>query len=517
MEYDAFLPHKEYQAQAQTQGQPRSPSSRTSLQAQQQQQQFYHNSGGCGAGGERRDGQPLTVPEQSVGAMQQPYYQSPTLSASQALPARSLAAPGGPGASGGGLDVSHSPSFQGYHQPVQYQPALQTSPPLPMQGAPVSHPGYRASLSGYASSGPGEPLGASGYGSGGEEHLDYVVDPYRSAYSQQHTASVLPYHEDLNQPSYNPRYSIISSSGTSGQHYPMQMLHNRDSNQALLSAPFQPQASPVMHQLSQAESRMSQPLHQRGQELEEDESDRLRRASHSKDDLNASQTKAFATLDDSEAEEQEKGESRWREKKRCPPVVTRDHIEEPFTLQVTVDNTDNYLPFRLNSLDMTVWMKIDFTKIGNNDNLPSNYVIKPRQISVISIPMALNYTSLKIDTNADGTLQTLFTACKPVPPNSPDPIVGLNLVFGGKMFVWGLSWVWKPEFSFNVDSAPCPVNARDPVEIKPPPPPQPSPTGPVNGTTTVGTRTGSATSTVTGTHSSTMTTTAPVSGATTPP
>ncbi|KAG9323970.1 hypothetical protein KVV02_003241 [Mortierella alpina] len=497
--------------------------------------------------------------------MHQAYHQSPTLSASQALLARSQAAPGAPGLSGGGLDVSHSPSFQGYHQPVQYQPAFQTSPPLPMQGGPVSHPGYRASLSGYPSSVPGEPMGAHGYISGGEEHLDYVVDPYRSAYSQQHSASVLPYQEDLNQPSYNPRYSVVSSGGASGQHYPMQMLHSRDSNQALLSAPFQPQASPAMHQLSQAESRMSQPLHQGGQETEEDENDRLQRIAHSKDDVNGnrrsnsgSQTKVFATLDDSEEEGQEKGESRWRERKRCfccsrrvcvylsflfaiclgialffivprapsftysslrplgPPVVTRDHIEEPFTLQVRVDNTDNYLPFRLNSMDMNVWMKIDFTKIGNNDDLPSNYIIKPRQVSVISIPMALNYTSLKVDTNADGTLQTLFTACKPVPPNSPDPIVGLNLVFGGKMFVWGLSWVWKPEFSFNVDSAPCPVNARDPVEIEPPPPQATPTSGPVNGTTTVGTRTGSATASATGTHLSTMTT-ASASGATTPP
>ncbi|KAF9951178.1 hypothetical protein BGZ70_001102 [Mortierella alpina] len=167
---------------------------------------------------------------------------------------------------------------------------------------------------------------------------------------------------------------------------------------------------------------------------------------------------------------------------------------------------------------MKVWMKIDFTKIGNNDDLPSNYVIKPRQISVISIPMALNYTSLKVDTNADGTLQTLLAACKPVAPNSLDPVMGLNLVFGGHMFVWGLSWVWKPEFSFSVDSAPCPVNARDPVEIEPPPPPQPSPSsGPGNGTTTIGTRTGSATATATGTLLSSTTTAAPGSGTTTPP
>ncbi|KAF9951043.1 hypothetical protein BGZ72_007343 [Mortierella alpina] len=531
MEYDAFLPHKEYQAQtqAQTQGQPRSPSSRVSLQAQPPQQQFYHNNGEYGSGGEHRDGQPLAMAEQSAGAMQQPYHQSfhqsPTLSASHTLLARSQAAPGGPGASGGLMDVPHSPSFQGYHQPVQYQPAFQTSPPLQMQGVPVSQAGYRTSQSGYPSSGPGEPMGAPGYISSGEEHLDYVVDPYRSAYSQQHASSLSPYHEDLNQPSYNPRYSVVSSGGASGQHYPMQMLQHRDSNQALLSAPFHPQASSATHQQSYTESGMSQPFQQGGQGTDEDEKDMPQRGSHSNDGRSGHrrsntgrQSKVFATLDNSEEEGQEKGDSRWKEKKRCPPVVTRDHIEEPFTLQVRVDNSDNYLPFRLNSMDMKVWMKIDFTNIGNNDDLPSNYVIKPRQISDISIPMALNYTSLKIDTNADGTLQALFTACKPVPANSPDPVVGLNLVFGGTMHVWGLSWVWKPQFSFNVDSAPCPVNAREPVEIAPPSPPQPTPSsGPVNGTTTAGTRTRSATATGTGTPLPNLTTTASTPGTTTPP
>ena len=106
-------------------------------------------------------------------------------------------------------------------------------------------------------------------------------------------------------------------------------------------------------------------------------------------------------------------------------------------------------------------MKIDQTNIGNNDNLPSSFVIHPRTIQVFSIPMVLDYTSLLVDTNADGTFQELITACKPVDLNSGTLVPGINLTFGGKMNVWGLSWIWKPQFSFNVDSVPCPVNARN--------------------------------------------------------
>lgn len=104
-------------------------------------------------------------------------------------------------------------------------------------------------------------------------------------------------------------------------------------------------------------------------------------------------------------------------------------------------------------------MKIDMTKVGNNDDLPSSFTFKAKQIQTISVPMVFDYTSLKIDTNSDGTFQQLLTACKPLAAGATP--IGLNLVFGGKLNVWGLSWVWSPQFSFNVLNAPCPINAKD--------------------------------------------------------
>lgn len=113
-------------------------------------------------------------------------------------------------------------------------------------------------------------------------------------------------------------------------------------------------------------------------------------------------------------------------------------------------------------------MKIDMTKIGNNDGLPSSFTIKAKQIQTISVPMTIDYTSLRIDTNTDGTFQQLITACKPTAPTGTAQ--GINLTFGGKLYVWGLSWAWKPQFSFNVDNVPCPINARDPTTLPPQPP-----------------------------------------------
>ncbi|KAF9578517.1 hypothetical protein BGW38_005637 [Lunasporangiospora selenospora] len=206
---------------------------------------------------------------------------------------------------------------------------------------------------------------------------------------------------------------------------------------------------------------------------------------------------------DSEEEGQEKGEGRYRDPKRCwccskracvylsfvmiivigvtmyfvvprapnfsflsvapmgDPVVSKNSITEPFSLQIRVDSSENYLPLKLSAVEMTVWLKIDQTKIGHNNDLPSSFVIKPRQIQTISVPMTIDYTSLKIDTNADGTLQNLISACKPVDKASGVPAQGINLTFGGKLTVWGLSWIWKPQFSFNVDNVPCPVNAPE--------------------------------------------------------
>ncbi|KAH7057595.1 hypothetical protein BKA57DRAFT_447350 [Linnemannia elongata] len=242
--------------------------------------------------------------------------------------------------------------------------------------------------------------------------------------------------------------------------------------------------------------------------------------------------------EESDEEEQERGENRYRDKKRCfccsrrlcvymtflsiiclgvalffliprapgfsflsvssmgAPVITKNEFHENFGLQLRVDSSENYLPLKINSIEMTVWLKIDQVKIGNNDGLPSSYTIKPKTIQTISIPMVFDYTSLVIDTNADGTFQRLIEACRSVNPTD------ISLTFGGKINLWGLSWIWQPQFGLNVGNIDCPVNAKDPSTIPPPvvvqPPPAttsgPTPTSnsTVSGTPSAG---GGATST----------------------
>ncbi|KAF9137004.1 hypothetical protein BG015_002912 [Linnemannia schmuckeri] len=215
--------------------------------------------------------------------------------------------------------------------------------------------------------------------------------------------------------------------------------------------------------------------------------------------------KGFSEESDEE-EGQERGESRYRDKKRCfccsrrlcvyttflsiiclgialffliprapgfsflsvssmgAPVITKNEFHENFGLQLRVDSSDNYLPLKINSIEMTVWLKINQVKIGHNEGLPSSYTIKPKIIQTISIPMVFEYTSLVIDTNADATFQSLINACRSVNPTD------ISLTIGGKINFWGLSWIWQPQFGLNVGNIDCPVNAKDPSTIPPPPP-----------------------------------------------
>ncbi|KAF9323632.1 hypothetical protein BG006_001281 [Podila minutissima] len=242
--------------------------------------------------------------------------------------------------------------------------------------------------------------------------------------------------------------------------------------------------------------------------------------------------------DDDEEEGQEKGANRQRDGKRCwccsrrlcvymsflfllilavamffvlprspgisfvavvpdgDPVFSRGRIQESFTLQMRVDSSENYLPIKLTSVEMTVWWKMDMTKIGTNEGLPSSVTIHPKVVQTISMPMAFDYQSLRIDTSTDGVLQALIKACTPLPPGSTTPPDQLNLTFGGKMKVWGLSWAWKPEFSFNVGTA-CPSNVKEQAMALPPP----SPTTPTGATSSTGM--GSSPATPSGTRGTT--------------
>ncbi|KAF9905690.1 hypothetical protein EC991_001364 [Linnemannia zychae] len=525
MEHDSFLAahNKEYlaHAQAQTQ-QAQSPASRTGLHNQQQQQLYYPS-----------HDQYLNDPIVGGGSfsMANPYQHSPTLSAVHSVP---------------GSDAGYtSPS-------LQYSQAYQNSPQM--------------------------------------DAVDYRQDPYRSVYAQQqhqlqqqqqHLGSFSPYqgsmalpYENMNQNNHHSRLSLASSSVSgASQRYPMHVLQSQShgSTQAL-SASFQQQnrhqAGSIGPSASEYGGRSEQDQEERRaaatsaaakKQSKEDSGTAQRAKSDNEDDGLDENTEILArnsqsgdrsaiSLSDNdnktkkkrggkkhqkgfseesdEEEGQERGEARYKDKKRCfccsrrlcvyitfviilvlgvvmyflvprapafafrsvsslgPPVITDNReFRENFTLHLRVDSSESYLPLKINSIDMTVWLKIDQSQIGHNIGLPSSFVIKPKTVSIISLPMVFDYTSRIIDTNADGTFQKLLEACRTVNPTD------ISVTFGGKINVWGLNWIWKPQFGLNVGNMDCPVNAKDPstdpappAAAQPPSLPPASPATSANGT-----------------------------------
>ncbi|KAF9179284.1 hypothetical protein BGZ50_007113 [Haplosporangium sp. Z 11] len=152
------------------------------------------------------------------------------------------------------------------------------------------------------------------------------------------------------------------------------------------------------------------------------------------------------------------------------PIVTKSRIRERFAIQLLVDSKESYLPIRVDRVDLTIWLKKEQTKIADNDNLSSSFVIQPRTAQVISIPMLLDYRSTAPDPDSDATLQRLVEVCTPVDSWTQSVIPTINITVGGQLHIWGLGWVWKPDFQFQVDKVPCPVNARDPASDTPSPP-----------------------------------------------
>ncbi|KAK3847689.1 MAG: hypothetical protein J3R72DRAFT_430580 [Linnemannia gamsii] len=152
-----------------------------------------------------------------------------------------------------------------------------------------------------------------------------------------------------------------------------------------------------------------------------------------------------------------------------PVNATKDGIEELFHIHLQVDSTANYLPIRLNRLDLTVRLQSESAKIADNVNMSSSFIIQPRAAKVVAIPMKLQYRASKKGNGPDMILDDLIEACKQTPqspraglpnPHGSQPL-GFDITVDGKLNVWGLSWVWKPEFTFSVEDVPCPINAAN--------------------------------------------------------
>ncbi|KAF9175065.1 hypothetical protein BGX21_002901 [Mortierella sp. AD011] len=422
---------------------------------------------------------------------------SPTLSDNQTLLSRPVGS--------GGMPGGNSP-FQAY-LPVQQQSYSphQSSSHIPTQ----DRQDYRV-----------DPY-RSAYSQHQHHQQQFQQMQQQGSFSPYHGTSV-PLEDSYN--SRHSLSSSNGASMAGGQRYPMRTLHSHDSNQhsqggatpassefgggrsdryqdledGSLIGTTNRQSSAMQHQYSLADSNPGAGHRVKDGEREDENAEILTSDKKSKN----KKTNKFISVEDDEEEGQERGEMRYRDSKRCwccsrrqcvymtfvlliclaialyfviprppvfafisvtsmgDPVITAGEVQEPFSIQMQVDSSSNYVPLRINSVEMSMWMKIDMTNIGNNNGLSSSFTIKPRTIQSVSLPMVMDYTSLMIDTNADGIYQDLIAACTPVSSSSGATSLGLNLIFGGKLYISGLSWVWKPQFSFNAENVPCPVNAN---------------------------------------------------------
>lgn len=157
--------------------------------------------------------------------------------------------------------------------------------------------------------------------------------------------------------------------------------------------------------------------------------------------------------------------------------IGTDRIRQSFSIQIMVDSRSNYLPIRVDAFEVTILLNGD--PIADNDNLPSDFVIEPRITQVLNIPMQLNYTAQNLDGDEDITFDMLLQACTPVTdPSMASRVPKLDLTVVGRLHVWGLSLVWKPEFRFSLEDVPCPANAKSSVSPGSPGRSQPRPPAP---------------------------------------
>ncbi|KAF9107416.1 hypothetical protein BGX29_006456 [Mortierella sp. GBA35] len=429
-------------------------------------------------------------PPLSIGQREDYYRHSPTLLASQTLAASYTGRPESP--------------FQPY---LPYQPySNQQQLPSPTMGD-----AYRSSGS---LSSPGLGPFLSHYGVH-EERSEYKADPYRSAYSQSvnnnnnntattkassHHSNGSPYlgsgsgspntHEDFSS-SFESRLSGLRSQPNSSNslRYPMRDLAGQDSNQALSASYYEHgghgrnQQQKQQQQQQQQSSKRATPT-ATSSENGGVQSDQDLAAVHIRQSTNkylsqasktdSSGTKKAKTVEEDEEDEilQKLGVFFESVLSGGPAEMSKDGIEEAFHLQLLVDSRANYLPIRLNRLDMKIWLQAENTKIADNANIPVGFVIQPRVAEMHSVHMRLKYRTTQKDSGRDRILEDLIEACTLITP-SPQSMLpkspgsrppGFDLIVGGKLDVWGLSWVWKPEFSLSVEDVPCPVHAPSPLQ-----------------------------------------------------
>ncbi|KAI8059961.1 uncharacterized protein B0P05DRAFT_558220 [Gilbertella persicaria] len=134
--------------------------------------------------------------------------------------------------------------------------------------------------------------------------------------------------------------------------------------------------------------------------------------------------------------------------------TTKMSLSTQWQLNITADNSDNWVPTRISSIDVTI--VDDSTQLAFGAGSTGSLVLSPRKKSAIAIPMDIHYeTTLTNDT----TFQDLYNACG-VQVTSSMPFENqqdvLNVTLHVTFHIAGI--VWSPMRDIPIHGLICPTN-----------------------------------------------------------
>jgi len=122
-----------------------------------------------------------------------------------------------------------------------------------------------------------------------------------------------------------------------------------------------------------------------------------------------------------------------------------------FDLILLVDNSQNYIPFKFNHIDLQVFDQNNPSLRFPIANGTNSFTLQPRIASNVTFPITSNY----VPSNAsDPTLNNFVEACAPVAADVKRPT--LNLRAEIQLFIWGIDWAYRPSITRAFPGLVCP-------------------------------------------------------------
>ncbi|GBB90657.1 hypothetical protein RclHR1_01770005 [Rhizophagus clarus] len=134
------------------------------------------------------------------------------------------------------------------------------------------------------------------------------------------------------------------------------------------------------------------------------------------------------------------------------PILTTNppYINMNFTLSVEIDNTKNYVPYKFNKIDITVFDRAVENSNSIATGTKTDYTLLPKIIDTVDFPLTVNYTGQSLD---DPVIKNFVNACSPqVKKHTP-----LKLRVDVMLFVAGIDWIYKPKISVPIPDINCPA------------------------------------------------------------